>query len=289
MNFQEKREQQCITIPSRNTSVVDLIHLGRKYTQKGIRLYPAYLREPIALDKRSRKNKILKTILEKNIEYDYKLVKTKSNKYYFCLPYSATVIPNTSTKQAACDGGVRNFQTVYSPQGQLEQYGHHSDKIIREYQTIIKTLKKDYFNGSLKYNNKLRTLRMRLQDKLRNMVNDLHFKTINSLCEKYNTIILPHYGTLSMIRSKDIRSYTKRETLALAHAEFRQRLISKAELRACTVLIPKNEYKTTIICGICFQENRGITGEVYSCTNCCLIAGRDVNAPRNIFIRQLIL
>jgi transposase len=290
MKFQRKREQQSISIPSKNSAPKELItKLGSKYPQLAVKLYPRFLKEPIALDRRVRKNKTLRHILDSGIQYDYKLLKTKSGRYYFCLPYAASVIPNNSIKQAACDSGVRNFQTVYSPQGELEQYGHDGDKTIRAYQSIISTLKYQYFKGDLKYNERLRMLRLRLQEKLRNMVNDLHLKTADSLCDKYGTIILPWYGVASMIRCGKISPYTKRETLALAHAEFRRRLISKAELRACTVLIPKNEYKTTMTCGICFEENRNVgESKVYSCPECGLIAGRDVNAPRNIFIRQLI-
>jgi len=291
MKFQKKGEQQCITIPSKNTSIKILeTKLGSKNPQIGIKLYPTFMSGPIVLDRRSQRNKTLQDIISKNIQYDYKLLKTKSGKYYFCFPYSAEVKPNNSTKQAALDGGVRNFQTVYSPQGEVEQHGYHVSEIIRIYQMSINSFKQQYFKGSLKYNEKLRIRRVLLQEKLRNMINDLHLKTANSLCKKYGTIILPHYGTLSMIRSNSISPYTKRETLALSHAEFRKRLISKAELRACTVLIPKNEYKTTLTCGICFSENYNVgESEIFHCPKCNLTAGRDVNAPRNIFIRQLVL
>lgn len=93
-----------------------------------------------------------------------------------------------------------------------------------------------------------------------------------------------------MIRSNKIGPNTKRETLGLAHGEFRRRLISKAELRGCKVLVPQNEFKTTMVCGICFEENLNVgASEVFHCKECGLIAGRDVNSPRDIFIRQLVL
>ena len=170
----------------------------------------------------------------------------------------------------------------------LEQYGYHGNKTIREYQDMIYTLKRQYFHGDLKYDNKLRTLRALVQEKLKNMVKDLHYKTANAMCHNYGTIILPHYGTQSMMRSKTISTYTKKETLALAHAAFRRCLISKAELKACVLLIPRNETGTTKTCGVCFSENNEVGGsEVFHCPQCQLIAGRDVNAPRNIFLRQL--
>lgn len=289
MKFQRKREQQCIALPSRNSDFQTGENIRAKRLERSIKVYPGTLEEPIALHRRVWKNKTLNRLLEKGLQYDYKLLKTKTGKYYFCLPYSATIEPNNSTMQAACDGGVRNFQTVYSPQGELEQYGHNVNQIVKGYQTAIATIRYNYFNGPLKGNERLRKSRFRLQEKLKNMVTDLHYKTANSICKKYNTVILPHYGVASMIRSNKIGPNTKRETLALSHGAFRSRMISKAEVQSCKLLIPQNEFATTMTCGVCFEENRNVgDSPVFNCGNCGLKAGRDVNAPRNIFIRQLI-
>jgi transposase len=290
MRFQRKREQQCIALPSRNSEIGAFAKPKQKHPQRAIKIYPQYLARPILLERRVKKNKTLNRILDTGIQYDFKLLKTKTNKYYFCIPYSAEIQPNNSMKQAACDGGVRNFQTVYSPQGELEQYGYHVSQTIRRYQEGIAKSRYAYFNGPCKGSKQLQERRVHLQEKLKNMVNDLHYKTANSLCKKYGTIILPHYGVASMIRSSKIGPNTKRETLGLAHGEFRRRLISKAELRGCKVLVPQNEFKTTMVCGICFKENLNVgASEVFHCKECGLIAGRDVNSPRDIFIRQLVL
>jgi transposase len=289
MKFKMKRKQQCITIPSRNSEIQLQTKPKAKYLQRAIKIYPQYLTQPIALDRRVKWNKTLDRILDTGILYDFKLLKTKTNKYYFCLPYSATIEPNNSTMQAACDGGVRNFQTVYSPQGELEQYGHNADKIVRRYQNCISKLRYRYFYGPFKGDDRLRKTRFRMQEKLKNMVSDLHYKTANTLCKKYNTVILPHYAVASMIRSNKINPNTKRETLALSHGAFRSRMISKAEMQSCKLIIPPNEFQTTMMCGLCFIENRNVKdSQVFHCKECELKAGRDVNAPRNIFIRQFI-
>jgi len=293
MKFQRKYDQQCISLFSASTSAVTLPRdsedeLRLKYPRQGIRLYPRTFQDPIILDRRSRRNKTLQEILKLNIQYDYKLLKTKTGKYYFCLPYAATVKPTTATKQAACDGGVRTFQTVYSPQGSLEEYGNGANETIRLYQTQIRNLRMAYFKSKSLRCERIRQYRFLLQEKLKNMVHDLHSKTANSLCNKYKTIILPYYGIASMMKSNKVTSATKRENLALSHGLFRNRLISKAEIRACDLLIPPNEFKTTMACGLCFVENRNVGGsKIFICSNCGLIAGRDTNSGRDIFIRQL--
>lgn len=295
MHFQLKNSQQCISLSSASTAAVTIpihsdseLQLRLKYPKQGLRVYPSTLHDPIILDRRSRRNKTLQEILKLNIQYDYKLIKTKTEKYYFCLPYAAKIKPTTATKQAGCDGGVRTFQTVYSPQGTLEEYGNGANEIIRLYQTQIKNLRIMYFGTKQLRCEQIRKYRLLLQEKLKNMIKDLHLKTANFLCNKYKTIVLPHYAIASMMRSNTIGSFTKRENLALSHGLFRNRLISKAEIRACDLLIPPNEFKTTMTCGFCFTENENVgDSKIFNCPNCGLVAGRDTNASRNIFIRQL--
>jgi transposase len=298
MKFKRKNNEQSIHLPSRNTKIIsipgtvyppNMIPVDVLKPSIAISVYPRYL-EPIKLDRRAKRNKTLMKYLQTDVIYDYRLIKTKSNKYYFCFPYSATIQKNTSSKQGASDGGVRHFQTVYSPQGEIIRYGHYINRKISLYDSKLQSMKYEYFSGPLGKNKKLYKLRMLLADKLKNMIIDLHNKTANSMCKKFNTLIVPHFSTLSMLKGKDLSKQTKRDILTLAHSAFKRRLISKAELLSCNLIIPPNEYKTTMTCGICFSEDRFLKGEeIYNCPSCSLKAGRDINAPRNIFIRQLCL
>ena len=300
LTFKKKLDQQSIHLPSAGTSVVNLP--GKTYPPgivpeellnptAAIRIYPTFLVNPIRLDRRAKYNKTLTKYLNTNILYDYRLIKTKSLKYYFCFPYSATKTPTTSTKQASCDPGIRTFQTVYSPQGELHQYGTYANDKINLYNIAISTLKQQYFKGTLKYHAKLKKLRLLLQDKLKNIVTDLHNKTAKALCSSFKTIILPRFGSQQTYQTtKALSTRTKLEMRALAHSTFTHRLISKAELMGCEVIVPPNEFRTTMTCGYCFSINLEVgSSEVYTCNSCGLTSGRDVNAARNIFIRQLTL
>ena len=216
--FKTKRRQQCIDLPSKNTSFIEI----RKRTfptalypnvrpNIALRVYPKYLPGPIVLDRRAHRNKTLRKIISNGIQYDYKLLKTKSGKYYVCLPYAAQVKQNTSHKQVACDPGVRDFQTSYSPQGEVMEFGHNANQLIRQYHSTIRHLKYQYFHGSLKGHARTRKLRLLLQDKLKNMITDLHYKTAHTLCSTYNTVIVPHFGVRQMIQGEDISACTKNE------------------------------------------------------------------------------
>jgi putative transposase len=287
--YRSKKDQQCISLPNAWASITST-NKGKAHPVLSLRAYPMILKEQIPIGRRNRKNRTLIRIMNTTgIQYDYKLIKTESNKYYMCLPYAAQKHPNTSNKQAASDSGAREFQTVYSPQGDLREYGHECNLVIRERLKTINNLKKLYYKGSLRHDKQLKRKRILLQDKLTNMVDDLHHKTAYSLCSEYNTIIIPHFAVSQMVKSDHMYRGTKREILTLGHGKFRNRLIAKAELLNCTLLIPDNEFQTTMTCGLCFRLNRNVgVSKVFECEHCSLRSGRDVNAPRNIFIRQLV-
>ena len=294
--YKTKRDQQCIEIPSKNTSAAEVsVHAPPEVYYPGVRqrsvlkIYPRIFPSPIALDRRAYRNKTLRKILDSGIQYDYKLILTQSGKYYFCLPYAATTIMNNSSKQAACDPGIKTFQTVYSPQGELREFGHNANKIIKQYHSTSELFKSQYFHGKLRGDSTLKHKRFLLQDRLKNMINDLHHKTAHTLCSSYNTVVIPHFATSQMVKKEDMGRDTKKEMLTLAHGQFRMRLISKALLLGCTIIVPENEYGTTMTCGVCFSVNGKVgISRVYNCSKCKLQAGRDINAARNVFIRQLV-
>lgn len=47
-----------------------------------------------------------------------------------------------------------------------------------------------------------------------------------------------------------------------------------------------NEDMTTQICGNCFSTYK-FREEIYKCTKCSLVIGRDINSARNIYIKEI--
>lgn len=253
MKFKLKREQQSICLQSRFTKVIkkDSTSFVKKNifnelkneddeikntSDIFIEVYPRTL-PAIKLHNRCKRNKTLQKILNDDIKYDYKLIKTKTNKYYFCFVYSAEIQINTSKMQMAFDGGIDKFYTGYSPQGKIIEYGCQTGKHITIWQDEIKTLNKKCFNkhpykasvkdikkkdkkdGKIRYINKkinnnyvltkskkdkssTRKYRLLLQEKLQNRINDLHFKTAHDMCTTNNVVIVPHFGVKNMIKKK---------------------------------------------------------------------------------------
>jgi putative transposase len=225
-----------------------------------------------------------------------KLVR-KGNKYYL---YVVKVKEPPSlhfkegTKQSticALDPGTHTFLDYYStlecgkiaPEAGTQVFSHCK----RIYRLISKssTLKSRY-----KY--KLKRAIAREREKLKNKIDDLHWKTASFLCNRYDHVFLPHFETQEMSKKhkRKIRSKTARKMLTLSHFLFSQRLVSKAE-ETGTCIYKLHEPYTSQLCGNCFCLNTGLklNQRTYKCKHCKTEIDRDFNGARNILLRGLWL
>jgi putative transposase len=69
--------------------------------------------------------------------------------------------------------------------------------------------------------------------------------------------------------------------------QFKQRLLEKAKERGKTV-VPTKEHYTTKICSFCGCINDPEASKVYTCINCSVRMGRDVNAAKNILMKGIV-
>jgi len=72
---------------------------------------------------------------------------------------------------------------------------------------------------------------LKIREKIRNKVKDLHCRFSKFLCSNYNVILLPTFETQSMISKDDrvISSKTARAIATYSHYLFRQRLVHKSK------------------------------------------------------------
>jgi putative transposase len=126
----------------------------------------------------------------------------------------------------------------------------------------------------------------RVRDRLENLVDDFHYKTIDYLTKNYETIILPTFESQKLLKKLDSR-ITRRMLLAYKHYQFKVRLQQKCEVRKRTLLICTEEYtsKTCGGCG-CIKNDLGRL-EVYDCNRCGVRMDRDTNGARNIMIKVM--
>ena len=79
-----------------------------------------------------------------------------------------------------------------------------------------------------------------LNEKIRNKVDEIHWKTINYLTNNYKNILLPSFEIQQM--TKNLHRKTNREMLFWSHYKFKQRLIWKCNLKNRNIKIVNRRY-----------------------------------------------
>ena len=175
------------------------------------------------------------------------------------------------------DPGTRKFQTIYSEEIVIK-IGIKKEQIKKIQQKIDllqslrsrKLIRKSHYN---KRNNKI-------QYKVKNLVDELHYQTISYLTNTFKTIFIPDFESQELIKINKSKKF-RRDLLSLRHFVFKERLKAKSKLKdVCCVT---KEY-TSKTCGR--YGNIG-SNEIFACDNCFLEIDRDINGSRNILIKQI--
>lgn len=181
-------------------------------------------------------------------------------------------------KVISIDPSVKTFATCYDPDGKMISFNKNS--------TAIKALKHKI--NSMAFFRKKKRYILKANLKIRNLVDDLHWKTITYLTKNYNTVILPNFESQGMVNGS-LKKELNREIMLLRHYTFRERLKNKARTIKNMVIISVTEEYTTKTCGNCGMLNQTVKlgNSVFNCSSCGLSFDRDYNGARNIFIKTL--
>ena len=180
------------------------------------------------------------------------------------------------------DPGVRTFQTVYSEKEILQIKSH--DEIIKKLHSRLDLFRSLRKKKQISRSHWIRR-EQRLNTKIRNLTDDMHYKTINYLTDNYKVIFIPKFENQKLV--KKIKGKTiNRSLMMLRHYTFRSRLKMKAFEKGCHVDECTEEY-TSQTCGKCGSLKKIGTEDIYRCLECNFILDRDVNGARNIAIKRL--
>ncbi len=239
------------------------------------------------------------------IRHDMRLTVDALNRFCICIPIELEVRSENQgpiNKVIAIDPGCRTFSTTYDHDGMVSEWGCGDDEKIRalclKYDKYQSKFDKNEFHlkqtgeyhKTRKTRKNFKLMMLKLREKLRNKVKDLHCRFAKFLCSNYNVILLPKFETQSMISKDDrkIRSKTARAMVTYSHYLFRQRLIHKSkEFPWCKVELVSEEY-TSITCGSCGKLNEKLgSSKNFHCLSCSYEADRDINASRNILLKYI--
>ena len=209
----------------------------------------------------------------KGITRDSKLT-MRDGKFTLFVPTDKAKKECTRTIQCcSLDPGMRTFQTVYCNDGTTYQIANNAGDKIKP---LIASLDKD---SKAKYKKRIRA-------KIKHIVDDLHWKTANTLCKLSDTIMIGNMSTIGIVRGNTLSKETKRFTVALSHYTFRMRLRAKCEEYGVTFMDVDESY-TSKTCGQCGALNDKLgASKLFTC-NCGFSIDRDINGARNIMIKHM--
>jgi putative transposase len=124
--------------------------------------------------------------------------------------------------------------------------------------------------------------------KISNLVEELHWKTINYLVKNYETVLIGSMSSKSIVsKNGKLNKMTKRIAMYLSFNKFHQRL--KYKCNSNGIEYGKiNEWMTSKMCSVCGNINENLGGsEVYECIKCNTKMERDVNGSRCINIKGI--
>ena len=187
----------------------------------------------------------------------------------------------------ALDPGVRKFMVGYDPLGEMVFIGEGANKeilnLLHEIDSICSSIKESKIKATI---DELKRLKYNKWKQVKNMIDELHWKTISFLMANYDIILLPDFRISKMVKSK-LSEPTKRMLYMYSFYKFKTRLLFKGRMYGKKVLIVDESY-TSKTCGVCGKLNNVGGKEVYECKECKIKMDRDVNGARNILIKNLI-
>ncbi len=142
---------------------------------------------------------------------------------------------------------------------------------------------------------RMRKASLRIQEKIRYLVKEVHHKAAKWLCENFETILLPTYMVSGMVRKVDaitkrrrrINKTTVKRMLSWSFYKFSQHLEHKVREYPHCQVVRVSEACTTMTCSECGSLKKVGSSKVYECDSCNSVMDRDLNAARNIWLRFL--
>ena len=222
------------------------------------------------------------------LSHTCRLMLTPTKKYYISIPVTKNEnqIQKTETEKViSIDPGVKNFMTGYDPSGLIITVGQKDiGRIARllHYQNQLQSKMSKITTSKKKKSHKMAWLRM--GEKIRNLVDDLHKKLAKWLCEEYNTILIPR---LNFHDFKNLNKKSKKQLATFSHCSFLDRLIYKSqEYSNCRVIEVTEEY-TSKTCTCCGTINESLGNKDILTCECGVTIERDFNGARNILLKYL--
>jgi putative transposase len=206
-----------------------------------------------------------------------------TNRFTLLIPVMNQIEENSkhANDVISLDPGIRTFLAGYSNGHTLDICDGLKNKLKRYLLQI------DKINASSKSTNIKRKAENKRYVKISNLVDDLHWKSINYLTDSYKTIQIGNMSTKSIVRNKEsnnLDDMSKRIGLLMKLYVFRERLKYKCATKGCYFKIV-DECFTSKMCSYCGKINETLgKSKNFKCPSCHKEIDRDTNGSKNIYL-----
>ena len=210
-------------------------------------------------------------------------------KWFIVIPREITITPIENQEGAvAIDPGVRTFATYFSTEGYFGKLGQGAfDRILKLNLKIDKLISKLSKETDKHKKSNLKRSIFNIRFKIRNLIDELHWKTIKFFTSRFKIIIFPPFNVSEMVK-KSKRKLPKKVVRAMncfRFYEFKERLKLKCKENGITFVESSEAFtsRTNSFTGELI-ENLG-SKENFMFNNVSI--DRDINGARNILIRAM--
>lgn len=188
----------------------------------------------------------------------------------------------------AIDPGVRTFATYFSTEGYFGKLGQRAfDRLLKLNLKIDKLISKLSKETEKNKKSNLKRSIFNIRFKIRNLIDELHWKVIKFFTSRFKVIIFPPFNVSEMV-NKSKRNLPKKVVRAMncfRFYEFKERLKLKCKENGVTFIESSEAFtsKTNSFTGE-LMENLG-SKENFMFNN--ISVERDINGARNILIRAM--
>jgi len=276
LHFKKKKDfQQSIELTPKLISIED----------KRFKITPTFFKDNCYFKVHNKSaKKIAPLKIQNNVD-----ISRQKGEYFVYLLVEVKKPPKTALGVVAgIDLGIRTFATVHSSNiknndASVLEYKHNSQLLnkLNEKIKIFKKLRKR------KKKRKRKKQFNKFEKRKSDYVDRLHWDFINDLLNRNDIIYLGGIESHAIVRGGKNKSNNTAFN-DLKFYQLKKRLIYKAYTKGKKVFIVPEQY-TTKTCSSCGTLNHKVGAkEVFECSHCKLVTGRDINASKNIKMKGLM-
>lgn len=183
----------------------------------------------------------------------------------------------------SCDQGIRTFATNLT-ENKVSQIGTNLSEQIKKLLKKIDTINKKNVSKNIK-----KKVNKRCYKKIKNIVDETHWKTINYMTQNTQNIIIGKFSIkdVSSKETSKLNQMTKRVGSMMSPFKFRERLKYKCAVRGIGYK-EQNEGFTTAVCNRCGKYNDKVGSNImFKCPKCKVVQERDPHGACGIALKGI--